>query len=103
MGRRAGWYRNLLVGLVLLVPAAACGGAGTSDPRVADPPAEVPPVPPPATADSPTAAAPEGPVGVGSGILPDVNLIDVATGAEVNLARMVPSEKPTLYWFWAPH
>lgn len=35
--------------------------------------------------------------------LPDVQLIDLATGGEFSVASLVPSDTPILLWFWAPH
>jgi len=36
-------------------------------------------------------------------VLPAVDLLEVATGADVPFAGLVPSEKPILLWAWAPH
>jgi hypothetical protein len=35
--------------------------------------------------------------------IPDVTVRNVATGAEVALRDVVPADRPTLVWFWAPH
>lgn len=35
--------------------------------------------------------------------LPDVQVVDVSTGQPVRLNGLIPSDKPTLVWFWAPH
>ncbi len=35
--------------------------------------------------------------------LPDVTIIDVASGEEVSLASYAPAETPIVLWFWAPH
>ncbi|WP_420620338.1 hypothetical protein [Candidatus Poriferisocius sp.] len=35
--------------------------------------------------------------------LPSVELVDVATGATVNLASFAPADQPFVLWFWAPH
>ncbi|MFM7537791.1 MAG: hypothetical protein ACKO91_18635 [Acidimicrobiales bacterium] len=45
----------------------------------------------------------DGPVGTAPSPLPDVEVLDVATGRPVRLATFVPADKPTLVWFWAPH
>ena len=37
------------------------------------------------------------------GDVPDVEMIDISTGATVNLQSFVTNEKPLLFWFWAPH
>ena len=46
--------------------------------------------------------APE-PTPVPDSDLPSVELVDVASGATVNLASFAPSERPIVLWFWAPH
>ena len=38
-----------------------------------------------------------------TGDVPDIDMIDVSTGATVNLRSMVDNTKPLLFWFWAPH
>ena len=35
--------------------------------------------------------------------VPDLELIDVASGSNVRLASLVTGDKPLLLWFWAPH
>ena len=30
-------------------------------------------------------------------------MVNVATGATVNLAGFAPSDRPIVLWFWAPH
>jgi len=35
--------------------------------------------------------------------LPSLDLLDVASGRHVNLARYQPSKKPLLVWAWAPY
>jgi ABC-type glycerol-3-phosphate transport system substrate-binding protein len=35
--------------------------------------------------------------------LPDVDVVDVGAGATVNLRSLLPSDRPLLIWFWAPH
>ena len=66
---------------VMLVLAAACGGSETA----------APPSPSSAT------VAPRSTV-------PDVVVRDVASGSDVNVrAAAARPDRPTLYWFWAPH
>jgi len=36
-------------------------------------------------------------------VLPDVDLLEVSTGSDVEFAGLVPSDKPILLWAWAPH
>ena len=55
-----------------------------------------------ATATTATAPAVE-PTTVPASDLPSVEIIDVATGATVNLAGFAPSDRPLVLWFWAPH
>jgi hypothetical protein len=35
--------------------------------------------------------------------LPSIPLRDVATGASVDLAELLPADQPLLVWAWAPH
>jgi hypothetical protein len=35
--------------------------------------------------------------------LPRVEVLDVASGARVQFADLIPAERPVLLWFWAPH
>ncbi len=84
-----------LLAVVALV-AVACGGdgdGGDSD-GVAAPAAASSSV----TTATSVATAPSTTVEV-----PDAVLTDVASGEEVSLRSMVPSERPVLFWFWAPH
>lgn len=36
-------------------------------------------------------------------LVPAVDVVDVRSGATVNLGSIVPSDKPVLLWAWAPH
>ena len=90
------------VGLFAVVAliAVACGGDGDGGDAdgVAAPSAA-------STAPSTTAttimAAPAAPSATVE--VPDAVLTDVASGEEVSLRSIVPSERPVLFWFWAPH
>ncbi len=42
-------------------------------------------------------------ISASSGEIPSVDMIDVSSGAVVNLASLVDNEKPLLFWFWSPH
>jgi hypothetical protein len=53
----------------------------------------------PAPEPSPTAAAEP----AGENQLPNVNVIDIATGDEVLLSSYAPAATPIVLWFWAPH
>lgn len=81
------------MGLILLL-ATACGGGGSS-----------PSASSPTTAGAPATTAAPPTTGVGSSrtVVPDVVVRDVATGADVNLRALGLPDRPTLYWFWAPH
>ena len=35
--------------------------------------------------------------------VPDLEMVDVATGGSVRLVSLVTGDKPLLLWFWAPH
>jgi thiol-disulfide isomerase/thioredoxin len=89
------------LGLVL----AACGGgddatttAGATDP-------EAPPTTAASTPDDdapdPTEPA-EAPVAEAT-FLPDIEVVDVASGEAVALRSLASADRPTLLWFWAPH
>ncbi|MGH8999679.1 MAG: hypothetical protein ACRDY7_09845 [Acidimicrobiia bacterium] len=51
--------------------------------------------------DDGQAAAPATPGGPGE--VPEASMRDVSTGEELELASLVPAERPILFWFWAPH
>lgn len=57
------------------------------------------PVPSPTTQPAPTTPPP---VPVDSD-LPDVTILRVSTGEELNLSSLAPASRPLLLWFWAPH
>jgi hypothetical protein len=46
---------------------------------------------------------PPGAAGSVAAPFPDVVLTDVETGAEVDMAALLPADRPLLLWFWAPH
>ena len=72
----------------MLMLASACGGGEAAAPTSS-----------PSTAASPATASPAGQ----STVVPDVAVRDVGTGADVNIRTLGLSDRPTLYWFWAPH
>ena len=76
--------RQPAIGLLLLL-AVACGG----DPA----PSGSSPTTGPATATAPGQQT----------AVPDVVVRDVASGGDVNLRALALPDRPTLYWFWAPH
>ena len=86
--------------------AAACGaGDETDDVAVARPAAPGASVDArtPAGPDAPAGPNPQSPTGAAATDLPDLEVVDVATGTPVQLRSLVPSDRPTLLWFWAPH
>ena len=64
-------------------------GSASSDPASTDPP----PTQPAATDPAAEVVEP----------LPDVSVQDVAAGTQVNLASLLPADRPILLWMWAPH
>jgi hypothetical protein len=78
------------LGMVLLL-SVACGGGESSSSGS-----------PPPTTGAPPATAATAPA-VPAGDIPDAVVRDVATGADVNVRALAASDRPTLYWFWAPH
>lgn len=80
---------------VAVLLAGACGGGdSTSSDLTAAASAE--PRTEPASQTEALAEAP-------NNQLPDVDVIDIASGAEVNLRTLAPADKPIVLWFWAPH
>ena len=91
----------LAIAICLAFSAAACGDSGanpetapTEAPAPTQAPATQGPTPEPATETAAPALASD---------LPSVDLVDVATGATVNLGSFAPSGRPIVLWFWAPH
>ena len=76
---------------VMLVLAAGCGESETAAPSSPSPTAAQ-------TTSSATGTSPT------RTVVPDVVVRDVASGADVNVrAAAARPDRPTLYWFWAPH
>ena len=100
--------RRLLVCVaVVALVAAACG---SDDPvtvvETTDPEA---PVEREESSTASTAADPSETAGTGSAVaagpgdVPDLQMINVHTGATVDLQSVVDGQMPLLFWFWAPH
>ena len=70
---------------IVAIVAAACGG---DEPSPAPP---VAPEPAPPAADA------------GPNTLPDVTVLDVASGESVVVSSLAPADRPILVWVWAPH
>lgn len=75
--------------LALGVTAWACGGGDSES--VGGPLA-------PATGTAPVPAT-----AAGNNGLPDAEVRDVASGATQTVRALAPADRPTLFWFWAPH
>jgi len=73
--------------LVALVGLGACGGDDDAGPSAS---------PPAATGDAEPAAS------GGESAPAGIPLLDLASGSEVALQTVAATDKPTLYWFWAP-
>jgi hypothetical protein len=87
--KRAGWRTALGVMVVL---AAGCGESEMATPSS-----------PTSTAAGQTASSATG-ANPGRTVVPDVVARDVASGADVNVRTAAARpDRPTLYWFWAPH
>ncbi len=104
-------------GIVLLL-AAACGGTGsepgtevgageisgagqaaaTTEPQGSEAPGSDSSAQPTPGSDSGSAAVTEV-----STAVPDLELLDVATGDPVKLRSLFPASASLLFWFWAPH
>ncbi|WP_420637917.1 hypothetical protein [Candidatus Poriferisocius sp.] len=74
-------------------PATAATGAETGE---AAPSSDAP------TTSAPAAPAPE-PTPLPASELPSVTVVNVATGADTDLADLAPADRPLVLWFWAPH
>ena len=91
----------LAIAVCLALSAAACGDSSDSPdtaPAEAPAPTEAPTTQAPAPEPAPETAAP-----APASDLPSVDLVNVATGATVNLAGFAPADQPLVLWFWAPH
>ncbi|MCC5953499.1 MAG: TlpA family protein disulfide reductase [Acidimicrobiia bacterium] len=82
---------SLSVGDASVVDEAADGGEG-----LADGPAST-------TGDGPTTTESASDQPVGTSPFPDIAVTDIRTGQPVDLAGFLPSDKPLVVWFWAPH
>lgn len=96
----------------------ACGGAATTQ-TVATPTTQTVPTPttqgtgPTTTAPAATAtpaatavpsdAATPTPAPAVDTAFPAIDVVEVTSGAPVNLSTLAGSDRPTLVWFWAPH
>lgn len=110
--------RLLLITAAVLLFASACGESGEtttassagngsgSSPAVAPSPETAAPAngPAPATEPAPASAPSEAAnAPTAENELPDVQVVDIATGNSVNLRSFAPSATPIVLWFWAPH
>lgn len=81
---------SLALAAAFLLVAAACGDSGDST-TTGDP----------APTDAVDQPQPIGPAA--DGPLPAVDVVDVASGANVSLTSYNTGQRPLLVWFWAPH
>lgn len=94
---RARWQAAVIAGAVAALGLAACGGgdAGSSDSGLA------------ASEQATTPEAQGSEPGTGTegrnSAIPEVSVLDVASGEQFALGSVVPSDLPVLVWFWAPH
>ena len=92
---RRRWHAVMAVATLAALGLVACGGGGDrSDGRGAAP------------AEQPRAAGPEAPkpeAAERTSAIPQVTVLDVPSGDEFALGSIVPSDRPVLVWFWAPH
>lgn len=97
---------SLLASVVVVL--AACGGGGDDDADVSAGGTEItnPDAPDASEPSAPTeSSAPEAttpPTGEAT-FLPDIEVVDVASGDTVALRSLASADRPTLLWFWAPH
>ena len=123
-------FRFIVCAATLALVAGACGSDEATtvveptgaEEAARDAPAESPTSSAAASETSPTTedAAPEAgaqtadegaaddsaapvPALAGPGDVPDLGMVNVHTGATVNLQTLVTGETPLLFWFWAPH
>ncbi|MFP5224788.1 MAG: hypothetical protein ACLGH3_04405 [Actinomycetota bacterium] len=88
--------KMMAVGAALALATTACNKPA---PRAAS---EGDPAPPAAGGPAVHQDPPAPPTGV-MRPLPDAQVVDIATGKQVNASTLVPASKPVLVWFWAPH
>lgn len=81
-------------------PSEPVSAATSAAPEEAAPSTSAPQASAPASPDTSATELP--PVSPDS-LVPAVDVVDVRTGDTVNLASIVPSDKPVLLWAWAPH
>jgi hypothetical protein len=91
---RRQWQVAVVVAALAALGLVACGGGGGGGSAGSGA----------APAEQPRAAGPPAPGTVPqTSAIPDVSVLEVASGDEFSLGSIVPSERPVLVWFWAPH
>ncbi|MDH3959144.1 MAG: TlpA family protein disulfide reductase [Actinomycetota bacterium] len=90
--------RRLAALTVAVLALSACASRVDS----ADAPAAAPIAATTPSPVGPVAEDPRAPLAADS-VVPDVEVVDVASGLPVSLTRSVASDKPVLLWAWAPH
>ena len=92
---RRRWRSAVAIGALAPLGLVACGGGDSGSTGSGAAPAEQPRT---TTTEAPT---PE-PIDQKPAV-PDVVVMDLATGNDFALASVVPSDRPVLIWFWTPH
>lgn len=84
----------MAVGAVAMAGLVACGGGAGEDSAGRG-----------STQSESTPTGPEAPGGAseGTSAIPDLTVLDVASGGEFALGSLIPADRPVLVWFWAPH
>lgn len=91
---RRQWHVAVAVATLAALGLVACGGGGGSGSAGSGAP----------TAEAPRGAGPPAPgTAPRTSAIPEVTVLDVTSGDEFALGSIVPSERPVLVWFWAPH
>lgn len=93
--------RPAVVAVVVLavMASAGCGGGGGTDGENEEAAPTVT-----SSGAGPAASQPApAPPAVPQSEIPAVTVLDVASGGEFALGSLVPSDRPLLVWFWAPH
>lgn len=91
--------RAVALALTIALTVAACGSDGAS--TVAGPTTTGATAPPTTATDGRAPSTTPGASTVAD--LPAIDVVDLATGEEVDLQSLAQPGRPTLLWFWAPH
>lgn len=98
--------RRLALAVTGLLVLGACGGSARTDGAPVRAEGPTPAVESTAGGTASTTAAPGATPAAAPAApspLPDVAVLDAGTGETVQLAALLPADRPLLVWFWAPH